>query len=224
LPPGATLQTIARMPLQNRVDPFSRIHAHPMRGLFTGNRGCLHDGEGRIVTQGGRQDAWVICQLSFRGRRRELMQPGRYTHLFFLDEATALAAGHRPCAECRRDAYNAYCEAILQATGRRPTADDLNRSLREEMRTAMRGGARPSVEVRDLPVGAMFADGEAAVLVTADGGRRWSFEGYGPPALLPRGQARALTPRLSLMALRGGYSPVLHPSAIQPAGRAEETP
>src|SRR3954447_5212073 len=94
------------MPRQNRVTPLGDIVAHPGRGLVFGNRGCLHDGSGRI-RRTHRTRAWIACRLEFKDRRRELMRPGRFTELFFLDEATALAAGHRPCAECRRADYDA---------------------------------------------------------------------------------------------------------------------
>ncbi len=200
------------MPLQNRVDPFSRLHVNPMRGMFTGNRGCLHDETGRLVTQGGRQDAWVTCALSFRDRRRALMEPGRYTHLFFLDEATALAAGHRPCAECRRADYNAFCGAVARVTGARPSANDLNAALGEEVLASRRGDAWVGVGASSLPVGAMFATGKAAWLRTPRGCRAWSFEGYGEEGSLPGGLVRRLTPGLSVAALEGGFSPVLHAS------------
>src|SRR6478736_8868570 len=95
-------------PLRNRVTPLGELVADPARGLVYGNRGCLHDDRGRIRRRyAGRR--WIACRLEFRGRRRAaLMQPGRYTELFFLDEATALAAGHRPCAECRRPDYDRF--------------------------------------------------------------------------------------------------------------------
>jgi hypothetical protein len=97
------------MPRENRVTPAGDLIAHPARGLVFGNRGCLHDAQGRIRRHhAGR--AWIACRLRFKDRRRTLMQPGRYTELFFLDDATALAAGHRPCAECRREDFKAFAE------------------------------------------------------------------------------------------------------------------
>ena len=109
------------MPLQNRVTPFSTIEAVPHRGLFMGNRGRLHDDHRRLVTTGWRSRAWLICLLEFRGRHRTVMAPRRYTELFFLDEAVALAAGHRPCAECRRPAFRAFMTAWA-GTSRASTA------------------------------------------------------------------------------------------------------
>src|SRR3979490_1903159 len=105
------------MPLQNRVTPFSALVADPARGLVYGNRGCLHDADGHIRRRyNGKR--WIACLLEFRGRHRPaLQQPGRYTELFFLDEATAFAAGHRPCAECRRPDYLRFLDAWAKATG-----------------------------------------------------------------------------------------------------------
>ena len=101
-------------PRQNRVTPFADLIADPGRGLYMGNRGCLHDTDGQI-RRPWRGAAWICCVTRFKGRRRTLMQPGCYTELFFLDEAVALAAGHRPCAECRRADYLAFCAAWNRA-------------------------------------------------------------------------------------------------------------
>src|ERR671930_1139988 len=100
----------AAMPLQNRVTPLGDLVADPARGLVYGNRGCLHDAEGRIRRRyNGKR--WIACRLSFRGwHRHPLLQPGKFTELFFLDEATAFAAGHRPCALCRREDYDRFAE------------------------------------------------------------------------------------------------------------------
>src|SRR3954465_3835639 len=99
------------MPRQNRVTPFGQIVAEPQRGTLMGNRGRLHDEEGRI-RRPWQLERWIVCLLEFKGRKRQVMTPGHYTELFFLDEATALAAGHRPCAECRRVAFDAFRRAL----------------------------------------------------------------------------------------------------------------
>src|SRR6266705_3253279 len=123
---------VPAMPLQNRVTPFGDLIATEARGLLMGNRGRLHDAGRRIVryAQGRR---WIACLTSFRGRRRAVMSPGRYTELFFLDEAVSLAAGHRPCAECRRQSYNAFKEAWKRSIGRSPaqalSADEMDDEL-----------------------------------------------------------------------------------------------
>ncbi|MDZ4762714.1 MAG: hypothetical protein SGJ21_16765 [Alphaproteobacteria bacterium] len=202
------------MPLQNRVDPLSRIHRHPARGLFTGNRGALHHEGGWLVSQRWRTDAWIICTLTFKDRKRVPMAPRGYTHLFFLDEATALAAGHRPCFECRREDARAYCDAIARWTGVRPDAPTINRAIREEMSAMIRFGEREAVDASLLPAGAMFTLDDAAWLVLAEGVRRWSFEGYGRLEAFPVALVRRLTPRMSIAALEGGYDAQLAPSAM----------
>ena len=122
------------MPLQNRVTPFGEIVSSPARGLLMGNRGILHNDDRRLGTARWQHPHWVACRLEFRGRRQEVMRPGAYTQLFFLDEAVALAAGHRPCAHCRRADYEAFVSAWMAATGRadRPRAAELDWQLHRE--------------------------------------------------------------------------------------------
>ncbi|MEM7043045.1 MAG: hypothetical protein AAF543_09570, partial [Pseudomonadota bacterium] len=119
------------MPLQNRVTPKGDVQALAERGLFMGNRGILHDTSRQLGTSRWRHPHWIICVLSFKGWHREVMQPNTWTELFFMDEATALAAGHRPCALCRRSAYNAFQEALRTALHRdqRLDAASLDRML-----------------------------------------------------------------------------------------------
>jgi hypothetical protein len=197
------------MSYQNRVDPFSNIVAHSARGMFMGNRGILHDADGRLGRARWKGRMWITCVLEFRGRRRTVMAPSQYTHLFFLDEPTALAAGHRPCFECRRADAKAYCAAIERATGRRLSATDLNNELFAEISAAMRSGERENVDARSLPAGAMAARAGEAWLVTELGMRRWSFEGYGAEEPFPSARVQRLTPALSVAALRGGYRPAV---------------
>ncbi|USQ76022.1 hypothetical protein [Ornithinimicrobium cryptoxanthini] len=104
------------MPRRNRVDPWGDLVAHPARGMFTGNRGCVVDDRGRVVRHHGNNLLWITCRLEFRGRRVELARPNRWTPLFFLDDAVALAAGHRPCGECRHTDYLAYRDGVTAAT------------------------------------------------------------------------------------------------------------
>ncbi len=203
------------MPLQNRVTPWSAIEASPGRGLFTGNRGCLHDDQRRLVTQGWRTKAWICCTLDWRGWRRTLMTPRRWTELFFLDEATALAAGHRPCAYCRRGDYNAFMAAWAETHSQpdkwRAAAVD---TVLHPQRTA-----RTPVPTRlgDLPDGALVErEGQAReAWLTADGRLlRWSQEGYRDAAPLdPSETVLPVTPPSMLAVLIAGYRPVLHPSA-----------
>jgi hypothetical protein len=198
------------VPLQNRVTPLSEIVAVPERGALMGNRGVLHDDARRIVRfrQGRR---WIACLTEFRGRERTPMTPGRYTELFFLDEATALAAGHRPCHECRRADSRRFREAWARAMGADPGTplDALDRSLHEdrlEGRAAMRRWrARPG----DLPDGAMVAHRGGAHLVWDARLRPWSPAGYGPGEPLPQGEVTVLTPRQIVAAIAAGYRPAV---------------
>lgn len=191
------------MPLQNRVTPFGEIVAAAERGTLMGNRGGrLHDAERRLTRRRWASRAWIACLLQFKGRRREVMQPNRYTELFFLDEAAAFAAGHRPCFECRRVDALRFRDAFGAAR-----ADEIDRALHAE-----RLGRKPEVDVAGLPDGAMVALDGAAWLVWRGALRRWSFAGYGatrPPA----GRALLLTPPGAVAAFRNGYAPAAHASA-----------
>jgi hypothetical protein len=205
------------MPLQNRVDPAGEILADPARGLLMGNRGCLHRADRTLGSARWRSKLWICCVLDWRGRRRDPMPPGRWTALFFLDEATALAAGHRPCGECRRQDYLAYAEAWRRAGGLagRPRAGEMDARLHAERidpRTR-RQRTRPAAP-GELPDGAMARyRGRPGLLA---GGRflPWSFTGYGNPvALAPDTAVELLTPPSSVAAIAAGYRPMLHPTA-----------
>lgn len=197
------------MARQNRVLPTGAIVAHPARGLFMGNRGCLHDAGGRIVRH-ARGRRWICCLTAFRGRRRPLMAPGQYTELFFLDEAVALAAGHRPCAECRRADYEAFRDAWVAAFGGpRPAVDAIDRALEAD-----RGGPAPGpVAAASLPEGAFARDAQGAVLLVWRARLRpFTPDGYGPPAPVA-GLVSPLTSRTIRAALAAGYRPRVHDSA-----------
>lgn len=193
-----------------------------MRGLFTGNRGCVVDDEERLVRHHG-GSLWITCLTQFRGWRWPLARPRRWTPLFFLDDAVALAAGHRPCGTCRRADHVTYRDAVsrgLQAPA--PLrAEDLDRRLRAERLRRGRGLERAGDRILwpaplgDLPDGAVVVDGEGtARLVLGDRLWRFSFDGWGVPTVRPaRGTATVLTPPTSVLALAHGYRPVLHPSA-----------
>lgn len=203
-------------PLQNRVTPTGEIEAVDARGLFTGNRGVLHDDDYRLGPARWKHRNWIICVLEFKGRHREVMTPRRWTELFFLDEATAFAAGHRPCAECRRSAYNAWMDASAAGRGvTRPSAPEIDAVLHVERAVpGARRLRRHEAQLEDLPTGAfVLTDDGAPALVLADRLLPWTHLGYGVP--LPRGVGRAvtLTPPASLAALQAGYVPALHPTA-----------
>jgi len=193
------------MPFQNRVTPLSELIATPERGLVYGNRGRLHDEHGTIRRQ-WQVKRWISCRLEFRGRHRVggPMPPGRYTGLFFLDEATALAAGHRPCAECRHADYRSFL-ALTGAAG----ADELDSRLHGE-----RTGPHPEREVASLPDGAFVLVDDQPWLVLTDRLLRWTPAGY-TERRAAVGRASVLTPQTSLEVLRSGWNgsvPLLHPS------------
>ncbi|MCA8902693.1 MAG: hypothetical protein KDA53_15750 [Hyphomonas sp.] len=205
------------MPLQNRVDPFGLVHAASSRGLFMGNRGgCFHRDDQTLKPRHWANRQWITCLLEFKGRKRKLMQPGLYTELFFLDEATALAAGHRPCWECRREDAKAFSAALVRAgiapQGHRVAA--LNDAIAGEEQAVLKGeAARKPAAPSSLPDGAMFAVGNAAFLKWKGAARRWSFDGYGAAEPLPASAIR-LTPEWTCAALAHGYVPSLHASAL----------
>jgi hypothetical protein len=209
------------VPRQNRVTPFGSIIATPERGTFLGNRGVLHDAEGRI-RRAWQLKRWIVCVLEFRGRQRQVMTPGRYTELFFLDEATALAAGHRPCAECRHARFLAFCKAWAAAhpadgTSARPTATEIDDRLHAERIAPDRSKRSFVAALDDLPDGAFVtvpAWGERAYLVRGDDLLAWSPGGYGERRRRPRGEeVRVLTPPSTVKAIRAGYVPQIHPPA-----------
>lgn len=175
---------------QNRVDPEGEIRAVPARGHWMGNRGCLHDAEGRIC-RSHRGKRWITCLTAFRGRKRALMQPGRYTELFFLDEATAYAAGHRPCAECRRADWRRFMDlwAAVHGAADSDTVDSCLHAARLDGRTR-RVSPCPAAEV---PPGAMARDPEGAVLRGPTDWWRWGFSGY-RRIKAPSGTVTLLTP------------------------------
>jgi hypothetical protein len=205
------------MPLQNRVTPTGEIVADPARGTLLGNRGCIHGPDRTLGTARWRTRAWIACRLEWKGRRRDPMPPGRWTALFFLDEATALAAGHRPCAECRREDFNAFAEAWARAHGlaRSPRAPEMDARLHAE-RVDPRTRGKRAWEGRfgDLPDGAMAL--RSGVIGLALGGRLlpWSFAGYSAAASVPKSAlVEVLTPTSAVAAIASGYRPSLHPTA-----------
>ena len=193
----------------NRVTPFGVIEADPARGTLMGNRGCLVNGQGELVRR-WQLERWITCVLDFKGRRRHpLMAPGRYTELFFLDEATACAAGHRPCHECRRAVADAFADAWREAHPRDRRLPDVDARLhRERTREAHR-----RTVCADLPSGAMVSLDGRAWLVTDAGLRAWTHAGYTDRRACPRAAVTVLTPPAIVAAMRAGWRPELHPSA-----------
>jgi hypothetical protein len=198
------------VPRQNRVTPLGEIIAHEARGLVYGNRGCLHDEHGRIRRRYAGK-LWISCRLEFKGRRRELMRPGRYTELFFLDEATAFAAGHRPCAECRRADYNRF----LEVWPGEPRAAAINEQLHAERLSGHR-----EARFEDLPDGVFVLRDGAPWLVREDELLRWTPAGYDAAVDRPGGTAPVVTPPSLVHVLAGGWRPTavpfIHPSGGPP--------
>ncbi len=199
------------MPRPNRVTPFGTLIADPARGLFMGNRGCLHDAAGRLTGRISTTRAWICCLTAFRGRRRNLMTPGRYTELFFLDEATALAAGHRPCAECRRADLNRFRTAWASAGLPGTRASEIDAVLHAARRDGP-AQRRHIAETAALPAGAMILHKDHPALLWAGRLRPWAPGGYGAALPLPPAPVTVLTPGPVLDCLAAGYVPVLHPS------------
>jgi hypothetical protein len=192
------------MPFRNRVTPLGELIATPERGLVYGNRGRLHDEHG-VVRREWQVKRWISCLLEFRGRRRPggPMAPNRYTGLFFLDDATALAAGHRPCAECRNADYRGF----LAITGA-ASAGELDESLHAER------GRPHQADLGGLPDGAfVLLGGEPWVVLDADL-LRWAPGGYCERRTRRRGRVEVITPPTTLRVLASGWRgtlPLIHP-------------
>jgi hypothetical protein len=205
------------VPLQNRVTPLGELIAHPARGLVYGNRGCLHDEAGRIRRRFAVK-RWIACRLEFKGwRRKALLQPGRFTELFFLDEATAFAAGHRPCALCRREDYVRFGEIWSELHPGPVGADAIDEQLHAERvgdDVASRRFHRARLD--DLPDGAFVFESGAPWLVSARELLLWTPAGYSDRRRRGPGAAMVVTPPSLVEVLRAGWDPVVplfHPSA-----------
>jgi hypothetical protein len=203
------------MPLQNRVDPFGGLVASPARGTMFGNRGGrFHTDDRTLTRRRWVSRAWICCVLEFKNRQRDVW--GRfYTELFFLDEVTALAAGHRPCFECRRKDAVAFAEAWQRSFKHRmrPRAGDMDDVLHNE-RLDGRAKRRHRRAIDDLPDGAVIAMEEGAFAVRGRALLKWTPSGYAARKRRPRGgMVDVLTPPAILAVLKAGYRPQWHPSA-----------
>jgi hypothetical protein len=204
------------MARQNRVTPLGELIADPARGLVYGNRGCLHDEHGRIRRRYNGK-LWIACRLRFKDwHRHPLMQPGKFTELFFLDEATAFAAGHRPCALCRREDYNAFRARWREIHAGEERAVAIDARLHAE-RLDGRARRLHDVALDDLPDGTFVLHNEGVPwLVLGDELRRWTPGGYAEAIPRPRGErTRAITPPSLVEVLRAGWDgavPFVSPS------------
>ena len=210
------------MALQNRVDAYGRLHATEARGAWMGNRGVLHNASKRVVAA-WRLPRWITCVLSFKGRRREVFAPNRYSELFFLDEATSLSAGHRPCAECRRDRYEEFRSAWdLGMRGRDGAprflrADAIDRVLHEERLDAGEKRTYRAI-LSSLPDGTMVEHSGGPHLIWGGALRPWSFSGYGPAVeAAPETEVAVLTPPSIVSAIRAGFVPQVAAPSPRPS-------
>jgi hypothetical protein len=223
-----------RAPMRNRVTPWGDIVAIEQRGAWLGNRGILH--EGTDVVRFHRSDLWIICRLQYKDWRLRQWQPGHFTVLYFYDEAVALAAGHRPCALCRRADYNAYRSAWAAEPGSHayrtapgagsgtrsgvPLAKEMDRQLHQER--IVRGTHRRRLHPMrwpELPEASFVAVAGRPCLVLAGSLRPWSPQGYLDPLPRPRtGTAEVITPPSTVAALRSGYRPQVDPTALAASG------
>ncbi|WP_298562672.1 hypothetical protein [uncultured Aliiroseovarius sp.] len=200
-------------PLQNRVLPTGEIVAERARGLFTGNRGILPFTEGRLGTSRWKHQHWIICDLKHpKGRYHGPIPARAWTPLFFLDEAVGLAAGHRPCAYCRPDAYRRFKTAWAKVHG--PMGHlEMDRQLHKSRVTRNRQQVRHMAESDDLPSGTFILLGGHPHLLLGDHARTFSPRGYGPSVARPKAMVEVLTPTPTVASLRAGFQPELHPSA-----------
>ena len=201
------------MPLQNRVTPSGEIIATSERGMFTGNRGIIHDPATKtLLRKRWSCPAWLTCVLEFRGRRRELMGGRSWTELFFLDEATAFAAGHRPCFYCRRDDANRFRAAWEKGNRVKDLhAPDIDAVLHRERLASGKKLHRLPVPIARMPDGAMVQAGGDSFLIAQGRPLKWSPAGYSRAARVGD-DAILLTPPSTVRAFAAGYRPVLHPS------------
>lgn len=207
------------MPLQNRVNPCGAIFASTARGTFMGNRGGVLHNQKREIVRPYASRRWITCLLEFKDRRRSVMSPGRYTELFFLDEAVALAAGHRPCAECRRNRFNAFRHAwTYSGTPREansPIADEMDQELHSTRIDRAKGKVTHDASLNSLPDGCFVQIDGSSYLVRGGTLLLWSPEGYlkkvhAPDALM----VTVLTPEPIVRCIRQGYAPEIHESSL----------
>ena len=205
------------MPYQNKVDPWGKIHAVKSKGLFLGNRGIIHN-ENQDIIATHRIKGWVTCLLEFKGRKREIMSPNSYTELFFLDEATALSAGHRPCAECRRSRYYEFKKKWLDANedllkGERPSAANIDRIIHEE-RIHNKEKVTYWSALFKLPNGVIIEIDSKPYLIWEHKLFEWSFSGYieSKKEYNKSDEVKVLTPKSYVKMLSNGYVPELHKS------------
>ena len=207
------------MPLQNRIDPWGDLVAIKARGEFLGNRGILHDDDKNIVKPWAHKN-WVTCELSFKGIKRELFGPNSYSELFFLDEATALAAGHRPCAHCRRQRYNEFKRfwgiaiGLLDIDTASVSSQEIDKRLHSERASRSREKILFNEKISEVPEGALIALGDEVYLVWGGHIHKWSHHGYSSAQQLPSNNqvVQVITPQTIVQMYKVGFKPLVHAS------------
>jgi hypothetical protein len=192
------------MPFQNRVNPYGELCVNTARGMFMGNRGLLHNEHQQIVRP-FKEIRWIICKLQFKNWHRPIMKKGQYTELFFMDEATALAAGHRPCAECQRERYLQYKEKwqignnkIIHKIG------EIDAILHAERLSKI----KPAFHIQDLPNGTLIEYNALPYLMHNEQIYEWTFEGYKSPIKLTQNPIiQLITPISTVNAIKSGFVP-----------------
>lgn len=204
---------------QNRVDPWGKLNSVSARGKWLGNRGILHNEQQQVVAP-WRHQSWVTCELDFQGRKREIFSPGNYSELFFLDEATALSAGHRPCAECRRERFNEFkarwCAANIEVT--LPSSVPISQIDKQlHLERAVRGGGKVTFqsEFKAVPAGAFIEINGVAFLLWLGRLHQWSPHGYSQTSVVlsPSELVTVLTPASIVRLFQHGFEPQVHESA-----------
>ena len=207
------------MPLQNRVDPWGQLQAVNSRGAWLGNRGIIHNEKKQIVAQ-WRSNAWITCQTQFKGRLNPVFAPNSYSQLFFVDEATAFAAGHRPCGECRRDRYKEFKAAWIQSNRgqieiENPSVIDIDKILHSERVFEDKKKRTFEAKIGSLPQGTIIEHEGKALLLWQDKLHEWSFDGYSQSqsSLSPSLSVEVLTPPSIVRLFASGFTPQVHVSA-----------
>lgn len=206
------------MPLQNRVNPFGRLIAVSARGEFLGNRGILHNHD-KVIVSPWKHKNWVTCRLSFKGRQRTLFSPNRYSELFFLDEATALAAGHRPCAQCRRERFNEFKSYLLavntQSLSNLLSAPQIDKQLHSERAGPKGAKITYFTAFKNIPAGSFIVHEAYAHLYWESRLLKWSHHGYCGDSELPNrdDKVEVITPYSIVQLFKQGFKPTVHASA-----------
>ena len=202
------------MSLQNRVDPAGQLHQVKSRGMFMGNKGRRHNNNKEMGKKSGGTLGWVICSLSHKGIKRELMAQGKYTELFFLDEATALSAGHRPCNDCLKEKFKVFKKQWLEANADMLSSNKMSEVDKIIHKQRYHRGSKVTyvANMQSLPDGTFFEYKGQYFLIKSNSKHLWSFDGYKDSSELINCDVTVLTPKSFVAVLADGYQPEFHSS------------